>query len=388
MIYSKPYCKQKVWILLKKDLAFSFSICYIYAHECIQNIRGYNLKISYFMRVSAKRADVAKKAGVSESTVSRALSASPLIPNSTKEKVRRAAEALGYIPNYQASLLARQKTLRLGFVIPVYRSFPTFARSYFASLLNGVVSGAEERGYSITIIVDREGEKFKDLPVIVKRREVDGLLMSTMTINDPRIETLKKEKVPFVLINHYCRGCSSVDNDPAEGMRSALEYLKDMGHSRVGFIAGDMQYQNGIDRLNAFKEFAQQCDMETRVLSGDFSKTSGYYGAGKLLNGKERVTAIMNSSDRQAFGVLDYCRDHNIDVPDGLSVIGYDNLFTAQYIHPLLSTIDNPVMDTGHVSAILLIDMIERKIRGIKGVKLKTGFIIKDSTGKCMAQNR
>ena len=113
------------------------------------------------METCPKRKDVAKMAGVSESTVSRALSRHPMVSEATKKKVKYAAQALGYVPNRQAAFLAKNKTYRLGLVIPSYKSFPPFSRSYFPALLDGVVLGAEERNYSITVILDKKEDKFK-----------------------------------------------------------------------------------------------------------------------------------------------------------------------------------------------------------------------------------
>ena len=130
------------------------------------------------MRTSVNRRLVAKKAGVSESTVSRALARSPLISPETKEKIHRVAESLAYYPNRQASLLARQRALRLGFVIPVHKSIPPFSRAYFPALLDGVVTAAEEKGYSVTILLDKTNGQHKDLSRIVQTKEVDGLLLA------------------------------------------------------------------------------------------------------------------------------------------------------------------------------------------------------------------
>ncbi|OGJ85657.1 MAG: hypothetical protein A2268_16790 [Candidatus Raymondbacteria bacterium RifOxyA12_full_50_37] len=324
---------------------------------------------------------MAKKAGVSASTVSRALSGSPLISEPTRERIRAIAEKMAYTPNRQASLLARQKTLRLGFVVPYYKSIPPFSRSYFPALLNGLVTGAEEKGYSITIIVDTTGDTYKDLSKIVQSKEVDGLLLAINKINDLRIPELKKNNVPFVLINSYGKGFSSVDNNPLPGMTAAFEHLISLGHTTIGYISGDMHYYNAIDRLEAFKTLAEKFKVTTQVEVGNFSKTSGYYCAGKLLQGAP-VTAIMTSSDREALGVLEYCRDHAIAIPDKVSVIGFDDLDPAAYVHPALTTIDNPVDETGKAASQLLIDTLETRTNDPRQIRLDTGFIIRQSTGK------
>jgi LacI family transcriptional regulator len=333
------------------------------------------------MHTSVDRREVAKKAGVSAPTVSRALSGSPLVNEKTREHIKAVARRLGYTPNRQASLLARKKTFRIGFVIPYYKNIPPFSRAYFPVLLDGIIVTAEEQGYAVTIILDKRGEEYKDLAQLVKGKEVDGLLLTIIKINDPRLADLQKEKVPLVLINSRQPGLCSVDNNPRPGLELAFEHIRKLGHKRLGFITGDREYHNSQDRLEAFNELARQAGMETVVAEGNFSRTSGYYSAGKLLQANPRPTAILASSDREALGVLEYCRDHSIRVPEDLSVIGYDNFDPAISSQPPLTTIDNPARQTGAEASKLLIEMIEGRVKKAKEIQLDTGFVERKSTG-------
>lgn len=325
---------------------------------------------------------MARKAGVSGPTVSRALSGSPLIPASTRERVKAVAEAMGYVPNRQAALFILKRTLRLGFVIPLYKAFPPFSRPYFPALLDGAVIKAEERGYSITIIMDRIGNEPKNLARLVQAKEVDGLLFAITKSGDERLKELGRKEIPLVLLNNLVKGCASVSNNPVTGMKQAFEYLKDMGHKRIGYISGDREYIDAVERLRAFNELASKYSMEATVLQGNFSKTSGYQCAGKLLNAEKPPTAIMTSSDREAVGVLNYCRDHRVPVPGRVSVIGYDNLDPTEFISPPLSTVMHPVREIGCEGADLLIDLIEKKKKGPIHLKLNTGFIVRESSGR------
>ncbi|MFH0919693.1 MAG: LacI family DNA-binding transcriptional regulator [Fibrobacterota bacterium] len=334
------------------------------------------------MHTGATRRAVAKKAGVSESTVSRALSGSPLISEETRLRIQKAALALSYIPNQQAYLLAKKKTLRLGLVVPYYKSIPTFSRSYFPMLLDGAITHAEERGYSITIILDKEGDQFKDLPLLVKRKEVDGLLLSILRKGDARINDLRQQNISFVLINSIAANAFCVDNNPEPGMRRAFDYTREMGHRIIGFIAGDMKYHNAEERFTVFKRLAAEFGFSYTVEEGNFSKTSGYCAAGKLLQSSPRPTLLMTSSDREALGVLEYCRDHKINIPMDISLIGFDNLDPAGYVYPALTTIDNPIRDIALESARLLIGIIEGKEKEPRVVRLDTGFVVRQSSGK------
>lgn len=335
------------------------------------------------MQPSANRKRVASLTGLSESTVSRALSDSPLISDETKEIVRAAARKLNYIPNRQASLLSRGQTCRLGLVVPQYKNIPTFSRSYFPMILDGVVMAAEERGYFVTIIMDREKGAERDLVKIVKAREVDGLLLSILKKGDPRIAELRDNQIPFVLINSEEEGVSCVNHNARPGMEAALSQLAEFGHKRLGFICGDMAYLNAVERLALVKELARKHGMHLLIEAGNFSRTSGYYASGKLLQNSRRPTAILTSSDREALGVLEYCRDHKIAIPRELSLIGFDDFDSVSLVKPILSSIYNPVREASMKAADLLIDRIIKKAAKPKTIRLDTHYHSRESTGEC-----
>lgn len=328
----------------------------------------------------ASRAEVAHHAGVAESTVSRALNDSPLITEAIKAKVRVSALELGYVPSRQAELFARNRSYSIGFVVPEYLSFPPFSRPYFPTLLDGAVLGAEERGYSITIILDNMSRKVRDYIALLHSRTVDGLLFSVTPSDYGPFPELVGSGMPFVLIDSYQEGISSVDSRPMPGMREAFSHAHNLGHRDFGYITGDMRFRNAVDRLAAFKTLADEFGIRSKIAEGDFSRSSGYRGAGRLLEEGERPTMIMTSSDRAAFGVMTYCNDKRISVPSELSIVGYDNLYPAQDIVPSLSTVNHPISLSGRVGTFLLADLIEGKEKGPVQKWLDTGFVVREST--------
>lgn len=329
------------------------------------------------------RADVARLAGVAESTVSRALNDSPLITEPIKGKVRDAARELGYIPSRQAMLFARKRTNTIGFVVPSYGSFPPFSRSYFPALLDGVVLESDASGFSPTIILDRQDKQAEDYHALIRSKTVDGLLFAVTRADFRPFAGLRESGVPFVLINNYHSGLNSVDARPESGMRKAFSHGVNLGHSRIGYITGDIRYRNAIDRLEAFNSLAAEFGVEASIVEGDFSKTSGYAAAGKLLNASSPPTLIMTSSDRSAFGVLQYAAERGISVPSELSVIGYDNLPPVQDITPPLSTIEQPVTALARCATRLLIDLLLGRREEPVQEWLDTDFIVRESTSVC-----
>jgi LacI family transcriptional regulator len=320
-------------------------------------------------------------AGVAESTVSRALNDSPQISQVVKDRVRDIAERIGYIPNRQAVLLARSKTYRIGLVVRTYKSFSPFSRSYFPRLLDGVLMAAEAHGYSITIVLDRAGENYKDLSLLVRAKEVDGLLFSVTPVRDRRLDELQEKNVPFILINNRKKDFFCANCDPERGMRDAFSHIAALGHSRIGYIHGDTDYWDGIIRLKIFRQLAKEYGLDAAIVPGNFSKTSGFEGAGKLLSRRNPPTLIMCASDRCALGVLAWCQENGLEIPKQLSLIGFDNLGPARDTQPGLTTIHNPVVKLGSESTTMLIDLLEE--REVKREHfIESGFIIRHTTGR------
>jgi LacI family transcriptional regulator len=332
------------------------------------------------MMRAPKRSEVARLAGVSESTVSRSLNDSPLISGDCKKKVRDAASRLGYIPSRQASLFVRKRTYTVGFVVPSYEAFPPFSRAYFPALLDGAVLGAEQWGYTVAIVLDKVETGTRDYCSMIRSRTYDGLLFAVTRSEYEPFLYLRENNIPFVMINNYCDGLHSVDALPEPGMRMAFAHAASLGHDRVGYITGDLSYKNATDRLEVFERLAREKGMEVSIAEGNFSKTSGYRGAGKLVAEPSPPTLIMTSSDRAALGVMQYCAEHGVRVPADISIIGYDNLLPAQDVSPALSTVDNPVSKTGWVAANLLFDVIAGNVSKPTQTWLDTGFVIRGTT--------
>jgi LacI family transcriptional regulator len=327
------------------------------------------------------RAHIAKMAGVAESTVSRALNDSPQISQVVKDRVRDIAERMGYIPNRQAVLLARSKTCRIGLVVRTYKSFSPFSRSYFPRLLDGVLMTAEEHGYSITIVLDKAAQVYKDLSLLVRAKEVDGLLFSVTPCKDPRLTELNKKGVPFVLINNMKKGYFCVNCDPEQGMRDAFYHLTALGHKHIAYVHGDTAYWDGITRLRMFKKLAKEHDIRSLITPGNFSRTSGYEAAKEILSLPHRPTLIMCASDRCAIGVMAYCREQGVEIPGEISLIGFDNLGPARDSQPGLTTVHNPVSKLGSEATAMLIDRLEGR-EVLPHHLIESGFIVRQSTGR------
>ena len=332
------------------------------------------------MKKKATRLDVARAAGVAASTVSRTMAGSSLITEPVKRRVLEVAADLGYVPSRQASLFAQRKTQTLGFVVPSYSSFPPFSRPYFPTLLDGAVLAADEAGYAITVVLDKVSTENRDYRNMVDNRTFDGLIFAITRADFRPFVDLSDRGIPFVLVNNYHEGLNSVDARPEPGMRLAFAHAAAEGHRTVGYIEGDLRFRNAQDRLEVFQNLAEEYGLRTRRVPGDFSKTSGHAGAAVLLAGPDSPSLIMTSSDRAALGVMQYCQENGVRIPEDVSLIGYDNLYPAEDARPPLSTVDNPVARAGRRAVELLVGLLAKKIAGPVQEWLDTGFIARATT--------
>ncbi len=327
------------------------------------------------------RAQVAKAIGVSESTVSRALNDSPLISKEVKLKVKQKAEELGYFPSRTATLFATGRSYSIGLVVPNFEKILPFTRSYFPSLLDGLLLGVANTDYNVGIVVSGQLGKYRNYTELIKSKSFDGLVFAISPEYEKASPDLIKNHIPFVLVNNYYKGASSIYAKPDIGMEKAFLHSVSLGHNHLGYISGDLDYKNGEDRLAAFKTLASKFNMKNEVIIGNFSYSSGYNSfkqfKGKL--GKE-ISLVMTSSDRQAFGFIDACKDNGMSVPEDISVIGYDNFVTNNPY--ALTTVDHPVTNMGNEAARMLIKMIESPSYNTEQLWVDTDLVIRNTTSR------
>ncbi|MEA4860965.1 Ribose operon repressor [bioreactor metagenome] len=328
------------------------------------------------MGKSVGRAEVAKAAGVSESTVSRALNDSPLISDEIKKKVRMVSEQLGYFPSRTATLFASNKSFAIGFVVPYYPSIMPFTRPYFPSLLDGLLLGSLEHNYTISIVFENHLGRYRSYYELINSHSYDGLVFAITKDQFPELQPLIDRSLPFVLVNNYQEGAASIYARPDVGMTKAFDHATSLGHSHIGYITGDLQFKNGKDRLAMFEELASRYHCTTTIVEGDFSRSSGFDGYQALSRGP---SLVMTASDRQAFGFFQACSEHGKRVPQDLSVIGYDNFQPASTSAPPLTTVNHPITEMGKEAVLMLVSMIEQGKAG-QQKWADTDLVIRKST--------
>lgn len=324
---------------------------------------------------------VAEKAGLSPSTVSRALTDHPAIPLSTRDHVKKIAKALGYIPSLLGKGFYQKKSYRLGLVIPF--QYDTRIRSiqgeYFSKTLYGLIRAATAKDFTVNVIADT-GLSADELARLVLGHSVDGFVFLGVKIGDFRFDYLAKKKVPFVFIHHREDGkpFCHVDIDSAKGLRLILEHLKSKNVRSVAWVGGNKEYLNSQDREKIFPKLARELGFEFRgSWEGGFSRRGGQATARKILETRPLPDAIVCANDRSAFGVIEVVKAAGTRIPEEIRITAFDNLDEATLITPQLTTVENPLFEIGQMAGEKLLALIEGKES--KSVSVEPRLIIRES---------
>ncbi|MGA0369819.1 MAG: LacI family DNA-binding transcriptional regulator [Kiritimatiellia bacterium] len=309
--------------------------------------------------------EIAAECGVSPSTVSLVLNHSPKIKESTRERVMKAVERLDYQPNQMARSLVSQQSKCLSVTVPNLTH--VFSDVYFGEIISGIYQEANQSGYKI--LLDIAQEKFigdKEYLNILRNRRADGMVYIASTIEDRFLLEFEDQPYPLMLVNHYFPDTSlnflSVDYKKAA--RLAAGHLLDLGHRHIGLIVGTNTF-TGLDFRDTFLEICERRGIEKKDLpwcgGKDWDEQEGYEMAKKLLSRHPDLTAIMAGNDRMAIGAIRYLSNQGLRVPQDVSVMGMDDIPSARYTTPGLSTLHMDLFRMGELSCRHLLNLLEGK---------------------------
>jgi len=254
------------------------------------------------MGVSIK--DIAKAAGVSHSTVSRALADSPLVAEETKRRVRRLAKEMGYSPSAIARGLVTKRTYTVGLVVT------TIADPFVSEVGRGIEETALDNGYSV-ILCDSNAEPQREITAVrtLREKRVDGIIVTASRVGNLYLPMLEEVEVPIVLINNQREGryVYSVATDNVHGGEMVTSYLLDLGHERIGYIAGPEGASSSINRLEGYKRALQAHHIEftdSLISSGNGCPDGGEKGMRQLLALSPPPTAVFCYNDMTAIGAM------------------------------------------------------------------------------------
>lgn len=293
-------------------------------------------------------------------TVSRAITGNPEVSESTRRKVLRCAEAVGYRPNRWARSLVTRKSSIIGVVIP------DISHSFFAEITYGVEEVLEKAGYDILLCHSRGNvdKERAEIDTLIDSR-VDGLIIaSEQPETSPQpFQILIDRHIPFVLVDRYFpkSGLLAVRVDDIAVGRVATEHLIELGHERIAHIEGPRLSVSSLRRrgyLNALK--AAGLTVNRRYLArGNFDIPSGIEAMNQLLSLNPRPTAVFTANDPMAIGAVYACRAAGLRVPEDVSIVGAGNIEGPHNPNPFLTTIDWPRTELGRRAGELLLQSME-----------------------------
>ena len=319
--------------------------------------------------------DVAKRAGVSITTVSRMLNRPDKLNHQTREKVLAAIDALGFVPKAEARARAMQHTGRIGVISPFFTA-PSFIQR-----LRGIAETLSPENYELIIYtVDSNDHLQGFLSSLPLTGNLDGLIILSLSVDDAQARRFIDHGLPIVLVEYPNSKLSCVEIDDVQGGSMAAAYLVGKGHRRIAFLGDTDLPEYSIHpvslRLRGFRSALKEARIkipDTFVRLAPYSQEQTRQVAKELLNLPEPPTAIFAATDFQALGVLKAARQLNIKVPEQLAIIGFDDLDMAEYAD--LTTISQHLDESGRLAVEILLAQIATPSRPPRHVKLPLTLI-------------
>lgn len=323
--------------------------------------------------------DVAAHAKVSASTVSHVINGTRFVDPETEERVRSAIHALNYRPNSLARSLRRRGTSTIGLIVP------DNSNPFFADVARVIEDAGFAEGYSVILgNSDLSEEKQAIYIDVLLSKQVDGLiLISSGNRSDP-VQHILEAGVPVVVVDREV-GDLPVDQvlvDNEQGGYLAGQYLTQLGHQRIGCIAGPSDITPSARRMNGFRRALQEHGIDLipeAIVRGEGRYTDGAAAMRELIERNLDITAVFAYNDMMAIGALSSIRRASLQVPDDISIIGFDNIVEASAIVPALTTVAQPVAEIGRVTVQLLLDQIRQPKTTRTPVVLPTTLIERES---------
>lgn len=333
--------------------------------------------------------DIAEHCQVSVATVSKALNDQSDIGKETKEKIKKAADELGYLPNAAARMLKTKRSNNIG-VLFIDKMNSGLAHEYFSSVLENLKAESEKKGYDITFISQNIGSQKMSYLEHCRYRNYDGVIIASVDFTDPMVLELVTSELPVVTIDHVFNGKTAILSDNVKAIEELVSYIYLCGHRKIAFIHGE-DTSVTQKRLASFYKTCINLGID---IPEDYVKPSYYHdpkSAGKitrqLLESPNPPTCIMFPDDFSFIGGMNVIEEMGLRIPEDISVTGFDGILISQVLKPKLTTVKQDSAAIGQEAARKLIDWIENPKTNLESQILIPGKILEGKTVKKIESN-
>lgn len=327
--------------------------------------------------------DIAKKAGVSITTVSRVLNNTAPVNEETRKAVLRVIEETNYTPSIVAQGMRTKKSKTLSVIIPDYKN------PFYYELFKHIEDAARNEGYHVMITSTRE-DAIDEIAYIneLLNRNIDGIILFSYKGDKETLEYLLRltSKLPVVFMDNLevNKQVNMVYTDGYKGIREITKHLIDLGHKEIAFIKPIPRYKSASDRYDAFVDTVRNSGLVLRpelIYEGDYHIESGYKAAEYFLTGdRVKPTAIVSSTDLMAIGALNYIKSKGLRIPEDVAVAGYDDIYMSRIMHPPITTYRQPLRDIADEAIGILMNKINHPSAKNRKAVLNGKLMIRRST--------
>ncbi|MGB8010611.1 MAG: LacI family DNA-binding transcriptional regulator [Terriglobales bacterium] len=326
--------------------------------------------------------EIAKRAGVSTATASRAINRLPTVDPALSRRVWKVVDELGYYPNTQARALVSGKSRIFGLIVS------EITNPFFPEIVAVFERIAVEHGYEILLTSTVHDPKLMASSVrrMIERR-VEGVAVMTFGMEELLLEDLKSRRVPlvFVDVGPPLPRISNIRIDYLHGIRQAIQHLAALRHQRIAFVTGPLKLKSAVARRDAFLQSMEEIGLTNDpllIVEGDHGTEGGMEAAAQLLKAPIRPTAILCSNDLTAIGVMKKSYEEGVVIPRDLSLIGFDDVRLAQFMLPPLTTVQMSQAELAMLAFKALLTEVERENPTPNGTEyiLRTNLLRRKST--------
>lgn len=319
--------------------------------------------------------DVAREAGVSVASVSRALNGRESVHSDTLEKIMKAVDALGYVPHAAARSLSLARSHAIGVVVPALHG------EFFSELLRGMDDAATASGYQLLLSTLKNDADLNRATLRSMRGRVDGLIVMDPQIDVASLDKLLPQGVPAVLVICASSGDHpSIGIDNRAGAAAIAEHLLSLGKRRIVHIMGPERNIDARERFEGFNSALHRSSAHATLVTmpGDFMEEAGARAVGRLIDSGQPFDAIFAANDMMALGAIQELQRRGISVPEDVAVAGFDDIPLARFMG--LTTASVHMAELGHQAVQLLVGQLAGEPSDATDIRLKPALVVRNST--------